>query len=286
MMSMIHLSRRIKNIYLSAVLVMLSVCALLPPEPAFAVTVPEGDVALAVNNWLSDEAGSFGENLGHSVKEVRLYKGGASGNIGYYLVILEPNGWVILPADDEFWPIQSFGRGAMTPDAFEKTLWHDITSFSKEDLPSSLKSALSSGGTPAKISKETKKSQAKWRSLTTRKTPSSEKTGIQGLHNEGWPQGARLIVHPFLDGKPEAIWGQSFPFDEKTTYLNLLKGASSDYGSVAAFENINGRYARFPVGCTALSTGQLMSYLMTKYGLTSSDIHGDGEVLRNENNNN
>jgi hypothetical protein len=67
-----------------------------------------------VNNWLRDEAGNFGEHIGQSVKEVWLYKDGQSGNIGYYMVILEPNGWVILPADDEFWPIQSFGQGVFS----------------------------------------------------------------------------------------------------------------------------------------------------------------------------
>jgi hypothetical protein len=102
MMSMIHFSRRMRNIYLAALAVILA-CALCS-EPAFAVPVPEGDAVAAVNNWLRDEAGNFRENNGQSVKEVRLYKDGQSGNIGL----------VILPADDEFWPIQSFGRGVFS----------------------------------------------------------------------------------------------------------------------------------------------------------------------------
>lgn len=96
---------------------------------AWADAVSEAAARLAASNWLQEKANHMEETLGENIEGVRLYRGGRSGTVGYYLVTFSPNGWMILPADDEYWPIQSFGPGKMTSEQFEKTIWYAVTSF-------------------------------------------------------------------------------------------------------------------------------------------------------------
>jgi hypothetical protein len=62
--------------------------------------------------------------MGGDIEEIALYRGGISGNVGYYLVMLD-RGWLILPADTDFWPVQTFGSGKMSIKSFEKSLYLD-----------------------------------------------------------------------------------------------------------------------------------------------------------------
>ena len=78
---------------------------------------------VAMGNWL--RSGShFGENMGETVSEVVLFKGGQYGPIGYYLILLEPSGWVKASADDRFHPIPTFGPGKMTLENYKNSFWH------------------------------------------------------------------------------------------------------------------------------------------------------------------
>jgi hypothetical protein len=87
------------------------------------ISVYEAQTAL--DNWLSKKELHMGELLGNVIFDIKLYAGARSGNIGYYLAILD-KGWVVLPADDRFWPIQTFGSGEMTHEIFESSMWHDV----------------------------------------------------------------------------------------------------------------------------------------------------------------
>jgi hypothetical protein len=46
----------------------------------------------AAYNWLLENPNPFGEKMGDNIREILSYKGDKAGNIGYYLVILDPNG--------------------------------------------------------------------------------------------------------------------------------------------------------------------------------------------------
>ena len=97
--------------------------------------ISETQAEFAVSRWLSDKNAHFGENMGATIQTYRKYQGGRYGDTGYYLFLLQPSGWVIVPADDCFPPIKSFGGGKMTFDSFEKSFWHGVTFFNSPNPP-------------------------------------------------------------------------------------------------------------------------------------------------------
>jgi Ca2+-binding RTX toxin-like protein len=99
-----------------------------------AEPVSETDIIIAAKNWvLQNDGNHFGEKIGKEIAQIARYNKSAEGEVDYYLITFEPNGWLIVPTDDDFWPIQSFGSGYMRPEFFEKTIWHKITHFKKSN---------------------------------------------------------------------------------------------------------------------------------------------------------
>ena len=84
--------------------------------------VNEVQARKAVEGWLA-HGSHFGEEMGDQIAKMVLYKGGVNGPIGYYLVVLEPQGWLKLSADDRFYPITGFAGSRMTADSFENSFW-------------------------------------------------------------------------------------------------------------------------------------------------------------------
>lgn len=101
------------------------------PLFAEARTIEEAEVRTAVLNWIYMGA-PCGEKLGTQISDVKLYQGVNGGDIGYYLVTLAPNGWVVLPASDDYWPIQLFSASVMDTDRYEKTMWFKLLKFSSQ----------------------------------------------------------------------------------------------------------------------------------------------------------
>jgi hypothetical protein len=93
-----------------------------------AKAVLEQEVSDVVLNWLQETSYHLNEEMGGNIEKIALYRGGISGNIGYYLVILN-KGWIILPADTDFWPVQTFGSGKISKESFEQTFWYHTTNF-------------------------------------------------------------------------------------------------------------------------------------------------------------
>jgi hypothetical protein len=130
------------------------ICALVLSMPAFGAAIGENQARQAVSNWLYDKSDHFDENLGLCIETVKKYQGGQAGDIGYYLVILKPSGWVIVPADDRYSPIQSFGSGKMTLDSFEGSFWHKITRFGGASGSSAKTLRATSTGKPGRFDKK------------------------------------------------------------------------------------------------------------------------------------
>jgi hypothetical protein len=117
---------RVKNMLQSMLFIISIVFFWISAETrSFSNSISAGQAETAVQRWVADGSGTLGETLGQTVKTLKRYEGEKSGNIGYYLVILEPAGWAVVPADDRFWPVPLFGSGKMTPELFENTVWHD-----------------------------------------------------------------------------------------------------------------------------------------------------------------
>jgi len=53
-------------------------------------------------------------SIGQEIEEIRHYQGEPYGNPGYYVVLLNPGGWVVVPADDAFEPILAFSSDKLT----------------------------------------------------------------------------------------------------------------------------------------------------------------------------
>jgi hypothetical protein len=134
-------------------------------QVTLADPITEFQARQAVSNLLMHDSSHFGENLGEIVGDVRLYRGGQSGDIGYYLVLLEPSGWVIVPADDRFSPIQSFGSGKMTFDSFEGSFWQVITYFGDINNSGNRSSRAFSNSSSSSVDKTSKRNKKKWKKL-------------------------------------------------------------------------------------------------------------------------
>jgi hypothetical protein len=208
-----QLFKAFRNVSL-AVLITLSALS-----PTFSSPVTEADVRTVIINWLIENPNRFGEQLGTDISEIKLYKGGMGGSAGYYLVTLEPNGWVILPADDDFWPIQSFGGARMTPELFENTAWHEVTRFDGLTA-TSLNRASSAIGSSNEISDIVKKNRSKWRSLS----KTSESVNPRGSRSTGLGLSSQevMMVYPLLKNQPEAIWSQGEPLNDNSSKLRQL----------------------------------------------------------------
>src|SRR5664279_2930697 len=74
-----------------------------------ATPVTSKQAAAAVTGWLSLDRTPLGETLGTSVQRVETFND-QHGNPIYYIVYLDPAGFVIVPADDMVEPIVGFAR--------------------------------------------------------------------------------------------------------------------------------------------------------------------------------
>ncbi|MDO5114766.1 MAG: hypothetical protein Q4D58_01575 [Synergistaceae bacterium] len=228
---------------------------------AAAAPVTESDVNTTVANWLQETENHFGETLGTTINQIKLYRGGIHGNVGYFLVTLSPNGWVILPADDDFWPIQTFGPGVMSEALYKNTLWYKAVGFNSytEAAARGEKSAESKAGASLKEKRtEQSRNKARWKSLK----ESAQKTGAlpasRSISTTGLTASADIRVAPLM-GR-ERYWGQGYPFNvlNKHSELTRYSTSSSEYAGT----NVSER--EYLVGCAALSTGQVMYNILTR----------------------
>lgn len=209
-------------------------------SPAVARSVSENEARQAVENWLEMKSTHMGENLGNKIEQVIAYKGDRSGAIGYYLAILD-KGWIILPADDTFWPVQTFGAGQMTKELFESTLWYHATRFENTDQIATARGSTSEARQESQ--REIRTNNFAWHSLLAKREETIN--GGRGARDETL-QGD-IWVEPLLRNTNALYWGQGGPFNAQTTYHRLTGDTS-----VPDVE--------FPVGCGPLSKAQIIMY--------------------------
>src|ERR1019366_5336154 len=82
---------------------------------ALAAPVTSKEAATAVVGWLTLDRAPLGETLGGTVQRVDTFNG-EDGNPAYYVVYLDPSGFVIAAADDLLDPIGGFASaGHLAP---------------------------------------------------------------------------------------------------------------------------------------------------------------------------
>ncbi len=87
------------------------VCLMLALYPAELAARPVGvgRAASVVKGWLRADARPLGAMLGTRIERIETFSGDDAQPM-YYVVYLQPSGFVIVPADDEVEPILCFSR--------------------------------------------------------------------------------------------------------------------------------------------------------------------------------
>jgi hypothetical protein len=88
---------------------------------ASAKFISEEEAKTVVQNWLEITPIESLSITGTEVREVMRFEGGQYGNPGYYIVLLEPEGWVIVPADDNYEAVIAFGQGSFSREEYVKS---------------------------------------------------------------------------------------------------------------------------------------------------------------------
>jgi len=76
--------------------------------------IQEEQARRVVENWLAKNPRPMYSSIGQEIEEIRHHQGEPYGNPGYYVVFLNPGGWVVVPADDAFEPILAFSSDKLT----------------------------------------------------------------------------------------------------------------------------------------------------------------------------
>jgi hypothetical protein len=104
--------------YRFAMIVFLVTLALLfSSEDVSAKFISEQEARTVVQNWLEMTPKESLSISGTEIEEVIRFEGGFYGTPGYYLVLLD-QGWVIVPADDNFEAIIAFGQGSFSREEY------------------------------------------------------------------------------------------------------------------------------------------------------------------------
>ena len=107
--------------YFKKYFILIVLTLLIFPVSVNAGLVTESDAIEVAKNWLSMNEAPMEEPMGKTIREIQHYQGDKYGIPGYYVVYFDPNGWVIIPASDQYEPVLAFGRDYLTSKAFEKS---------------------------------------------------------------------------------------------------------------------------------------------------------------------
>ncbi|MDR0661891.1 MAG: C10 family peptidase [Holosporales bacterium] len=90
---------------------------------AYATFVDRAQALTIVENWLTLNHNShiLDQTLGNKVDSLVFYENTSEEEAGYYIVFLDPSGWVIVPSDDRLEPIIAFGDSYLTPELYLQT---------------------------------------------------------------------------------------------------------------------------------------------------------------------
>lgn len=213
---------------------------------ASAAPITEAQAKAAVANWLSVNPAPLNEKMGNTVGEVVSYKGGRFGTAGYYLVLLEPVGWAVLPADDRVGPILAFGSGKRTKASYEQSTLYHLMRVDLADTQGERKTAKSS---------VKNLSQKHWETLLsdegTRRLANSRSISVEQL----------VVLIPPLLGNGKIVWEYSDPdLSAKTNWDEFMSGGGTLLGT-DPFED--GRPSpQYVAGCVPTAMGQFMYYLV------------------------
>ena len=213
---------KFNSIVFIAVLAVLLLCSSLS-----ARQTTEYEAEMVVSGWLKASPQPLGAILGRRIKDIETFTG-HDDRTDYYIVNLEPSGYVIVSADNRIEPIIGFAADGAYDLSFENPLLALVTG----DLGGRIEAVRNTyylqataetqaAGTP----------QGKWRRFIDLAEDSEGRFGLMGLTNPG-----DIRVLPLLQSQ----WGQT-----KACGDNLYNYYTPDY---------------YPCGCVATVMAQVMRY--------------------------
>ena len=224
-------------------------------------------------SWILKDSNPMKDGMGHKVRETLVYRGGAHGYPGYYVALMDPAGWMVIPADDAFEPVLAFGNDFMTREIFERSpLFHLV----RVDAPRLDQMTTSSRSVGVQDIPEIKRRERKsrWYYLSTVNCGLFGKMIRESGYREDFMERDLLsdvVVSPILEGNR---WEQN----TLKQYNNNVwtKNEVSFYDTYTVW---GGHH--YLVGCTALCAGKLLHHF--RFGQpdtkTAVGIEVDGQSI-------
>jgi len=225
-----------------------------PWQCATAGPVSSEQVAAVVTGWLSLDRMPLGETLGAAVQRVDTFTN-KGGDVLYYVVYLNPSGFVVVAGDDLVEPIIAFARTGR----FDPSEDNPLGALVNKDLAGRVAYAREvSAVSPGKSALE---AEAKWQRF-------SSKDGGPVSSAKKLTSVSDVRIAPFT----QTTWDQGTAGNVGTTAC--YNYYTPPYGD----GNVNNYWA----GCVAAAMAQLMRYYQfptTGVGYTAFTIYSDGSPL-------
>ena len=219
----------------------------------------------AVKGWLTKDARPFGSRIGNQIESVETFSD-ANGQPIYYVVYLRPNGFVIVPADDEVEPVICFAQAG----SYDSSQNNPLGALVSRDLPARVDAARAVQKKAGKgdlagrlteqetaIHKSGKRAFGKWNRLLGNvddNNPGIITLGLGGVSD--------VRVSPLLQSQ----WSQT------TVCSSACYNYYTPPGSAGSSSN-------YPCGCVATAMAQYMrfwQYPTTGVGTTCFTVYVNG----------
>jgi len=243
------------------VAIMASLILLAVPANLCARQVPRQKAEKMVNGWLNASVKPLGSSLGRHISRVETFIDGNNLPL-YYVVYLQPSGFVVVPADDFAEPIVCFASGGK----FDPSTDNPLGALISGDLPARIDIARSLDAADA--GGESNSNQ-------------EDRAGLRQPARKAQEKWDKLIS--FDDGGP-LIMGLSIVSDERVSPLVSSKWGQMDECGNACYNYYTPPYSEgdannYLAGCVATAMAQLMRYHQQPtfgIGILSFDIEVDG----------
>ena len=216
-----------------------------------AAPVTSDTAASLVKGWLRLYGRPLGKALPGDIKRAEAVRDGA-GQTLYYIVHLNPAGYVIVPADDLADPIIAFSASG----DFDPASKGPAAALVRRDLPRRIARARRAGPPDAAASKAGHKWHGLLYGLTDEPSDAEANGNIVGV--------SQVMVAPFV----QTLWNQQSDVSLNDACYNYYTPPGT-----------NGNVANYPCGCVATCLAQLMYYFQcpaTGVGTASYQISVNG----------
>ncbi len=244
-----------KGIILTVLVVVLQLCS----DNIQARPTTQHEAEKVVKGWLKSSARPLDTDLGRHVGTIETYTDD-DGNAVYYIVYLQPNGFVIVSADDLIEPVIGFVQDG----TYDPSPNNPLGALVSSDLKGRIE--LVRTGRPARTKRSTGVSpepQNKWNKFVGLAKASEEDVGITGL-----PTINDVRVSPLVQSR----WHQ------KTCCSSPLRACYNYYTPGPPGGSGNGDPNNYWCGCVATALAQIMRY--HQYPNTGIGVHSFDVKIR------